>query len=533
MLPRILGALATASVAGVLVAPVAAGLPAGGPAASSAVAPSGMPAGSLADWQKGQWWIDNAKLHSWHDQGITGKGVTIALLDGPIFTGIPELQGQDVKPVASLCENDRAKILAQDWGPTTPDGPLNDTSFHTTSIGALLVGNGKGNGPNGVGVQGVAPGAALRTYALFNTKNPDAGQNLDCWSPGMADFINKVVDDGVNIIEIPVGIDVRLPAVEAAFNRAINRGIIVVTGAGNGGPATPVMSPGNNFGVLVVGGMQADGKVLETNPTSQADDWQQAQTIDVARNIHVVAPGKDLLGGGLAPGNRWDSAVLQSGTSGASAIVAAQLALMKQKWPKATSNQLLYSLLRTARRPEGSAVWEPRRGFGTTSFTSTLTTDPSVYPDVMPIYRTMANVFTDHPVPPFIPEQVGADGMLPSAPPSANATASTGTPTPASSSAPSAAPATPTPVAASATETSGGTGVMWLVVAVVAAIGLLAGGWALARNRRPTVSAAATQGAPTAPEPHKDTPVHAAAAGSAARPPADSPDRARQGGDTP
>ncbi len=106
--------------------------------------------------------------------------MTIALLDGPVATGIPELQGQDVRPTASLCDRD----LWRSWGPTTPDGPLDETSFHTTSMAALLVGSGKGNGPDGVGVLGVAPGATLKTYAMFNTVDPAAHQNLDCWSPG-------------------------------------------------------------------------------------------------------------------------------------------------------------------------------------------------------------------------------------------------------------------------------------------------------------------------------------------------------------
>ena len=30
--------------------------------------------------------------------------MTIALLDGPVATGIPELRGQDVQPTASLCD---------------------------------------------------------------------------------------------------------------------------------------------------------------------------------------------------------------------------------------------------------------------------------------------------------------------------------------------------------------------------------------------------------------------------------------------
>ncbi|HEU4998309.1 MAG TPA: S8/S53 family peptidase [Lapillicoccus sp.] len=474
MAGRLLATLVTAAVAGVVALP--------GAAAAPSAAPTAAPAGSVNDWQRGQWWVDATKLTTWHQQGITGKGVTVALLDGPVATGIPELQGQDVEPTATLCDRD----LWRSWGPTTPDGPLDDTSFHTTSMAALIVGNGKGNGPGGVGVLGVAPGATLKTYAMFNTVDPAAHQNLDCWGPGLAAFIDRIVADGAQVIQIPVSFDVENDEIQAAFNRAITKGVVVVAASGNGGASAKVMSPGGNAGVLVVGGMQPDGKVLETNPTSTLDSWDQARTFDVQYNIHLVAPGADLVGGGLAPGNRWDSAVLQSGSSGASAIVAGQLALMKQKWPRATGNQLIYSLLRNARHPDGSAEWEPRRGFGTTSFEATLTTDPTAYPDVMPIYASMGNVVSDQPTPPFIPLQVGGDGRLPEAP----------TPAPAQTAGAGATVAA-APAAPAVSTTSDTAWLVWLVCGLVAVGLVVGGGWALTRNRpaRPDLRAERPEGA--------------------------------------
>jgi hypothetical protein len=168
--------------------------------------------------------------------------------------------------------------------------------------------------------------------------------------------------------------------------------------------------------------------------------------------------------------------VLQSGSSGASAIVAGQLALMKQKWPQATGNQLLYSLLRSARHPDGSAVWEPRRGFGTTSFETTLTTDPGGYPDVMPIFASMGNVMSDQPTPPFIPQTVGSDGLLPDA--SATSASATLAPQGSATAAPeTAAETAPVPT------TSSTAWLVWLVGGLAVVALLVGGGWALTRNR--------------------------------------------------
>ncbi len=521
---RLLAALATIAVSGVVGVSAVTAAPAqaaGMPVAAGLPPPAGLPvvapAGTLGDWQRGQWWVEATKLKAWHEQGLTGKGVTIALLDGPVATRIPELEGQDVQPTASLCDRDQWRS----WGPTTPDGPLDETSFHTTSMAALLVGSGKGNGPGGVGVLGVAPGATLKTYAIFNTVDPAAHQNLDCWGPGVAAFLDRIVADGAQIIQIPVSLDVMGDEIQAAFNRAIAKGVVIVAASGNGGPSAKVMSPGGNAGVLVVGGTQPDGKVLETNPTSTLDNWDQARSFDAQYNIHLVAPGADIVGGGLAPGNRWDSAVLQSGSSGASAIVAGQLALMKQKWPQATGNQLLYSLLRSARRPDGSAVWEPRRGFGTTSFEATLNINPGGYPDVMPIFASMRNVMSDQPTPPFIPQAVGSDGLLPEAP------AASGSVTAARQGSAAAAPedaAAPTPVAT----TSSTAWLVWLVGGVIVVGLLVGGGWALTRNRPLRKDLRETAHEPTADEVSDRTSPETA--GQAVRPPAG---RTGQGEDTP
>ncbi len=459
--------MATISAAGAFVLPgsTAAGMPRG--------IPSALPvAGSLGVWQQGQWWVDAARLRTWHQQGVTGRGVTIALVDGPVASGVPELAGQDVRPSGTLCDREPWR----QWGPTTPDGPLDGTSIHTTSMAALMVGGGTGTGPGGVGVLGVAPGATLRTYAVFNTKDPAAHQDFDCRPAGYAGLIDQIVADGAAVIDIPVSIDAQDDAVQAAYNRAFAHGVVIVASSGNGGAASSVMSPGGNHGILVVGGVGSDGQVLETNPTSRLTSWDQARTVDEPGNIHLVAPGSDLMGGGLTSTGRWSSTVLQSGSSGASAIIAGQLALMRQRWPSATGNQLVISLLRSAVRPAGSPVWDPRRGFGTTSFEATLTTDPTGYADLQPIYTTMANVYSDRPTVPSMPQALDADGSLPRPP-----TGSVGGSTAGSA---AAAPGAGAAAAVVVSSTSDTVWLIWLLAGVVAVGALFGGGWWATRNRR-------------------------------------------------
>jgi len=415
-------------------------------------------AGSAADWQAGQWWVDKSKLKERHAQGLTGQGVDIALIDGPVNTSIPELAGQDVRPTFSTCD-----ATTKDDGPLTPDGPLDDTSFHTTSMAALLVGNGKGTGPGGAGITGVAPGATLRTYSIFNTVDPSKHQNFMCDLTAMPALVDRIVADGADIIEIPVTFKGYTDAFRAAVNRAITKGVLVVAGAGNDGPGARPMPPADLTGVLVVGGFTSDAKVYANNPTSISTTWESASRGTESRyEIHLLGPATDILGGAVVNGT-WKSDQLQSGTSGASAIVAGQLALMRQKWPGATSNQLLTSILRNANRVSGEPVWTPRGGFGTTSFESTLSNDPSTYLDVHPIYGTLSNVFSDHPVPQVIPVALNRDGHLTTPPPTSSATSS-----------PAASAALPTSAGGASTDRGSGSAGGWLAGGGIAALVVLA-----------------------------------------------------------
>lgn len=375
--------------------------------ASALVSPgrlTGVAAPAVSVWDRGQWWIDASGLRARHAAGITGAGVDIALIDGPVTPDVADLVGQDVRPTLSSCSGVNAE-----QGPLSPSIPLGAVSFHTTSIASVLVGSGRGNGPGGTGILGVAPGATLRTYAIFNTLDP--AQNLMCNQDAMPDLVDRTVADGADIVEIPVSIETT-PALLAALNRGLAKGVVFVVGAGNGGAAAQPMSPGTNPGVLVVGSVGRDGAVSPFSPTSVATDIATAQALNASGSeIHLVAPGQDILGGGITQG-RWVSDVLQSGTSGASAVVAGQLALMKQCWPGATGNQLLFSLLRNTTQPPGTPVWDPRRGFGAVDLTATLTVDPRFYPDVQPLYGGLATVHEGAPASPRIPTELGADGQV-------------------------------------------------------------------------------------------------------------------------
>ena len=77
--------------------------------------------------------------------------------------------------------------------------------------------------------------------------------------------------------------------------------------------------------------------------------------------------------------------VTVQGTSISAPLVAGMLALARQKWPDATTNQILQLLVRTAQNPNHN--WDQYTGYGPIDGGAMVNTDPSQYPDENPIIQ--------------------------------------------------------------------------------------------------------------------------------------------------
>ena len=91
-------------------------------------------------------------------KGITGKGVIIALIDGPVELSDPELAG------ATIVDKSRCTIEASMTG-----------RYHASEMAALLVSQN----------YGVAPDATLYTYQASSDDDPSAGtcmQVISVWT---------------------------------------------------------------------------------------------------------------------------------------------------------------------------------------------------------------------------------------------------------------------------------------------------------------------------------------------------------------
>ena len=274
------------------------------------------------------------------EKGYTGKGITIALIDGPVDTSAPELAG------ANIVDKSRCTIEASAKG-----------IRHGTDMATILVSP----------YTGVAPDATLLSYQLSNDSSISEGtckadgKKLDNFDT----LINQAVEDGAQIISISQGTGHLGDDAKWAIANAITHGVIIVASAGNTSHEENNTHLGKYSGVVGVSAINTDGTFASYS------SW--------GNGVVTAAIG--------GPFNTRDPETNQptsnEGTSMSTALVAGMLALARQKWPNATTNQILQSLVHSGLNPNHE--WNQYTGYGAIDGGGLVIDDPSQYPDENPI----------------------------------------------------------------------------------------------------------------------------------------------------
>lgn len=378
-----------------------------------AIGAAAIPAAAATD--DGFWYFDALNVQSAHDAGWTGEGVTIAVLDGPVNTDIPTLKNANIEVrEPSFCyteDGTAAPAISTDLS-----GP--DSAYHGTNVVSYLSGTGDGY-PGQTGVKGVAPDAKVLYYAISRLDSVvDGGEKLLCLEEDGEDLnsgevgnaMNEAMDAGADIIVIPATYTgSALAGDSGAYSRAIREGVIVVGSVSNSdGLEVSMGFPAGANGAV---GVQA----ADQNRTIQATDGNPNANTDTM----VLAPGIGVITQGERDGG-WEAQPITQGTSLAAPIEAGYIALAVQKWPDATSNQILQNLIRSS-NDEGVPYFDPEglAGFGFGSATRMLERDPAQYDDVNPLLDARPSSIppTDELL--AAPEPTVAPSATPSATPSA------------------------------------------------------------------------------------------------------------------
>jgi serine protease AprX len=302
--------------------------------------------------------VDNTGMTTFWDAGITGAGVDVAVID----TGVNPVPGLDTP--GKVIDGPDLSLESQ-----SADLAYLDTNGHGTFMAGLIAGKDADavqpySAAPSDDYLGVAPDARIVSLKVGVA---DGGVDVT----QMIAAINWVVDNknanGLNIrvLNLSFGTNstqsyITDPLSHAA-ERAWHAGIVVVASAGNtgyqrGANAPGLADPAYNPYILAVGGYDTMGTASGSDDRVGA--YSASANTRTARRPDVVAVGSRLQG--LRVPNSWIDSTHPygrlgerffrgSGTSEAAAIASGTVALLLQKFPDATPDQIKRMLRSTAR----------------------------------------------------------------------------------------------------------------------------------------------------------------------------------------
>ena len=270
--------------------------------------------------------------------GLDGKGVKVAVLDTGYDKGHPDLA--NVKTSQSF----------------VPEETVQDGNGHGTHVASTIAGSGKASTGNKIR-KGVAPGAKLLVGKVLS----DEGFGYDSWIFAGMEW---AVANGAKVVSMslggPVPSDGSDPLSQAIDKLSASSGTLFVVAAGNAGPeGQTVTFPGAAKSALTVGAVDRKGALA--NFSSRG-----LRIGDGMVKPEVTAPGVDIVAARAAGTNighdisQWYT--MLSGTSMATPHVAGAAAILAQKHPTWTGQQLKAALISGARPSSNAGV--PQQGLG-------------------------------------------------------------------------------------------------------------------------------------------------------------------------
>ncbi|MEZ4364011.1 MAG: S8 family peptidase [Kofleriaceae bacterium] len=270
-------------------------------------------------------------------RGLSGAGVTVAVLDTGIDAAHPDLVG---KVVAAASFVDDGNGTADLFG-------------HGTHVASIVAGSGAASGGQ---YHGVAPSATLLNGRVCDEFG-------GCPDSAILAGMEWAVDHGARIVNMSLGgfDDASLDPLEEAVNRlSAERGTLFVIAAGNlGFGPRSVSSPSSADAALSVGAVDSfDQRAPFSGQGPRAGDG--------AVKPDVMAPGVGIVAARAADTQLGapieQDYVRLSGTSMATPHVAGVAALLLQQHPDWTGEQLKEALMGSAQPGEGQTVYEQGAG---------------------------------------------------------------------------------------------------------------------------------------------------------------------------
>jgi serine protease AprX len=318
-------------------------------------------------------------VQAWWKAGYTGKGVDVALID----TGVAPVAG--LSTPGKIVNGPDLSLESQN-----PSLRYLDTNGHGTFMAGIIAGN---DGQAG-GYRGVAPDARILSVKVGDA---DGGVDVSQVIAAIDWVVQHRHDNGMNIRVINLsygtnssqayGVDPLAYAVEQAWKA----GIVVVAAAGNSGfqkysVAQGLADPAYDPQVIAVGAADTMGTPSPSDDQVASFSANAASCSSSCRAPDLVAPGTHMQGlrvpgsyidQNYPTGALGDQYFRGSGTSEATAFTSGAVALLLQKYPQATPDQVK-AMLTSSCDNLPSFSWK-QGGCGELDLNKLLTASPSLF----------------------------------------------------------------------------------------------------------------------------------------------------------
>ena len=279
------------------------------------------------------------------DEGVTGSGVTVALIDTGVYAAHPDLAGRVLH-----CEDFTAERYTE--------ANCQDTFGHGTFMAGLIAGDGTSSNGKYMGAAPDANIVAVKAAGFDGSTDVSTILAAIQWTVAFKDTY------GIRVMNLSLGTDAmtdyRLSLLNFAVERAWDAGITVVVSAGNTGPdSRTIMKPGDDPFVITVGASTDMGSmdIRDDHPAdfsgrgpTRANGLSKPDIVSPGvRTISLRSPGSAIdqqFGSTAAIGEGYFRG---TGTSMSTATVSGIVADMLQANPLLNPDQVKHRLKSTAR----------------------------------------------------------------------------------------------------------------------------------------------------------------------------------------
>ncbi|MBT2733640.1 S8 family serine peptidase [Bacillus sp. ISL-7] len=237
-----------------------------------------------------------------HNEGVTGKGIKVGVIDTGIdykhpdltdaYKGYRKKDGENPKIIDpatvkgwDFVDNDAdpMETTYQDWiDAGKPDGGTNSYfTYHGTHVSGTIAGQGTNNVESPA--LGVAPDVDLYGYRVL-------GPYGSGWSSAIIGGIDKAVQDGMDVINLSLGAPVNNPLIaeSIAINNATLAGVTCTVSAGNSGPGEKTLgSPGTAALAITVGASDFPMAIPAASATVGSETFNNMKLLGQGLNDHL------------------------------------------------------------------------------------------------------------------------------------------------------------------------------------------------------------------------------------------------------